>query len=288
MRDVGRRPVHANVLQSMKAVIADDGELHTPYGATEALPVATIAASEVLSQTWPTTEQGAGVCVGRRFEEIEWRIIRIVDGPIRTIDETEELHNGEVGELIVRGPVVTSEYVTRREANELAKIADIAVARPDAGGNPTSSFWHRMGDCGYFDDQERFWFCGRVNQRVVTEAVTLYTIPVEAQFNILTGVVRSALVGIGPRGRQQPAIVLQTVRRFSNSPMQKCRLPFEPDQAVDIMGRTGVRHLLVYPHTLPVDVRHNAKIVREQLAVWAERQLLRRRQPRCILLRDVV
>ncbi len=63
---------------------------------------------------------------------------------------------GQIGELIVRGPVVTTEYVTRTDANAMAKIRD-----DERGG-----FWHRMGDVGYFDQQDRFWFCGRMSQRV--------------------------------------------------------------------------------------------------------------------------
>ena len=74
----------AEVLRRMKACIHPEGDVHTPYGATEALPVASIAASEVLWATRPPkTRQGAGVCVGRRFSGIQWKVIRTVDGPIR-------------------------------------------------------------------------------------------------------------------------------------------------------------------------------------------------------------
>ena len=41
-------PVPADVLRRMKACIHPEGDIHTPYGATEALPVASISASEVL------------------------------------------------------------------------------------------------------------------------------------------------------------------------------------------------------------------------------------------------
>jgi acyl-CoA synthetase (AMP-forming)/AMP-acid ligase II len=239
--------------------------------------------------------------VGQRFPGIDWRVIRIVDEPIVAIDQTEELAPGEIGELIVRGPVVTTEYVTRRDANALAKIADLecgdlsplsiskhrevsldfsaTMGSKAVTSYRTPNFWHRMGDCGYLDEQERFWFCGRMSQRVVTETGTLYTIPTEAQFNLLPNIARSALVGIGPQGRQQPAIVLETAGGF-----ERHRLTAE---LRDTMRQTGVRHALVYPRSLPVDVRHNAKIGREQLAAWAEVQLCRNRSPRCVLLRDL-
>jgi acyl-CoA synthetase (AMP-forming)/AMP-acid ligase II len=190
-------PVPIPVLERMKACMHPDGDMHTPYGATEALPVASIAASEILAETAQRTRRGAGVCVGRRFPGIRWQVVRIVDGPIASLSEAEVLGPGEIGELIVSGPVVTREYVTRTTANALGKIADgLAV-------------WHRMGDVGYLDDRERFWFCGRMAHRVLTAAGPMYTIPCEAIFNQHPQVFRSALVGVGPAGGQRPVIIVE-------------------------------------------------------------------------------
>jgi acyl-CoA synthetase (AMP-forming)/AMP-acid ligase II len=264
-------PVAASVLEPMKAVIPRDGDVHTPYGATEALPVATIAASEVLSETWPLTEQGRGVCVGRRFPGIDWRVIRIVDGPIHSIDESEELSRGEIGELIVRGPVVTTEYATRREANPQAKIVDQSVE---------CRFWHRMGDCGHIDEQDRFWFCGRVAHRVITADGPMYTIPCEAIFNRHPAVFRSALVGIGSSGDHTPVIIVEPKRG------QMPRGHRSREQLFDelrMLARsnpltTSIHHFLLH-RSMPVDIRHNAKIFREKLAVWAARRLSTGEEP---------
>jgi acyl-CoA synthetase (AMP-forming)/AMP-acid ligase II len=169
----------------------------------EALPVASIASSEVLSETARQTDLGAGVCVGRRFPGIEWRVVEIHDGPIDTIHATNDLPQGKIGELIVRGPVVTTEYVTRTDANAIAKIDD-----NDEG------FWHRMGDVGYLDEQNRFWFCGRMSQRVPFlqrkgDPENLFTIPCEAIFNTHPDVFRSALVGVGPRAELCPVVIVE-------------------------------------------------------------------------------
>ncbi|MCA9169874.1 MAG: AMP-binding protein, partial [Planctomycetales bacterium] len=137
-------PVPPHVLRRMKAAIADDGDIHTPYGATESLPVASISATEVLEETAAQTAVGAGTCVGRRFSEIEWRVIPIDDEPISSLDGIDDCAVGEIGELIVSGPVVTQQYVTRTESNPLAKIYD------------GQRLWHRMGDVGYLDDSDRF------------------------------------------------------------------------------------------------------------------------------------
>lgn len=254
-------PVPDHVLRRMKECIHPDGDIHTPYGATEALPVASIAASEVLRETAKLTQVGAGVCVGRRFADVQWKVIRIVDGPIRSIDDVETLPPGEIGELIVQGPQVTREYVTRVKANALAKIDD------------ASGVWHRMGDSGYFDDSERFWFCGRVAHRVLTAHGPMYPIRCEAICNQHAEVRRSALVGIGPAGRQRPVMIIEPCRpELIRDREASRRLLSEVRQ----MGRgnpltAGIMHYLLHPG-FPVDIRHNAKIFREKLAVWAAAQ----------------
>ncbi len=249
-------PVQVEVLQRVQSCIHPTGEMHTPYGATEALPVASIGSHEVLKETSRRTDAGSGVCVGRRFPEIEWRIIRIVDGPIATIVDAVELPDGEIGELIVRGPVVTDRYVTRIEANALAKITD------------GESFWHRMGDVGYLDQQARFWYCGRLSERVVTSTGTMHTAPCEAIFNRHPEVRRSSLVGIGPRGTQQPVVVVELNNTIPRRQEQSRLLNELQTLAASNPLTSDIRDFLIHP-SLPVDLRHNVKIAREKLAAWA-------------------
>jgi acyl-CoA synthetase (AMP-forming)/AMP-acid ligase II len=255
-------PVPVHVLRRMKDAIAEDGDVHTPYGATESLPVASISASEVLSETAAPAAGGDGTCVGRRFGGIDWKVIRISDGPLATIDDVEELPPGEIGEIIVRGPVVTSEYVTRTEANALHKIRD------------GESFWHRIGDVGYLDEQDRFWFCGRKAHRVETANGTMFTIPCEAIFNRHERIYRSALVGVGEFGRQRPVIVAEPW------PEDRPTSAADRETLIEELRRLAASHDLTRPiehvllhDSLPVDIRHNAKIFREQLAEWAAGQI---------------
>jgi acyl-CoA synthetase (AMP-forming)/AMP-acid ligase II len=258
-------PVPAAVLQRMKDCIHPEGDVHTPYGATEALPVSSIAASEVLSETAALTRAGGGVCVGRQFPRIDWKVVRIVEGPIAKSADIEELPPGEIGELIVRGPAITREYFRGSKANALGKITD------------GRDVWHRMGDVGYLDQRARFWFCGRMAHRVLTEEGPMYTIPCEAIFNVHPDVFRSALVGVGPPGRQTPVLIVQSEEgRFPRSAAERLRLFGELRE----LGQTHeltrrIEHFLVH-RAFPVDIRHNAKIVREKLAQWAARQSLTR------------
>jgi olefin beta-lactone synthetase len=263
-------PVPPHVLERMKRAIAADGEVHTPYGATESLPVASISASEVLRETAARSAEGAGTCVGRRFPGIEWRVIRISDEPIPTIGQAEPLAPGQIGEIIVRGQVVTREYVTGGNANALHKIAD------------GDSCWHRIGDVGYLDDDAvsestRFWFCGRKSHRVQTTERTLFTIPCEAIFNQHPHVYRSALVGVGPPDGQMPVVIAEPwPEHWPKNKAAEAQLLAE-------LRERGARHehtrgieTFFLMKSLPVDIRHNAKIFREKLAVWAASQLAQR------------
>jgi acyl-CoA synthetase (AMP-forming)/AMP-acid ligase II len=246
----------------MKQVIAVDGDIYTPYGATEALPVASISASEVLSETETLSRQGAGTCVGTRFSGMQWRVIEIDDRPLATLDETIEVAPGQIGELIVQGAVVTPRYVTRTDANADHKITD------------GDRFWHRMGDVGYLDPQDRFWFCGRKGHRVITRRGTLFTVPCEAIVNNHPAVYRSALVGIGEAGNQRPVIVVETwpERRPSTTDEEDALLAELRQQAAADKLTQDIVDILLHP-SLPVDIRHNAKIFREKLAPWAAQQL---------------
>jgi acyl-CoA synthetase (AMP-forming)/AMP-acid ligase II len=251
-------PVPETVLRWMAEAIDPGGEIHTPYGATEALPVSTIASREVLGETARQTRCGAGVCVGTRFPSIQWCVIRVVDAPIPAIDQAEPLAAGQVGELIVRGPQVTGQYVTRTEWNMRSKI-------PDGHG-----FWHRMGDVGYLDDRDRFWFCGRASHRVRTRLGDMDTIPCEARFNSDARVSRTALVGIGSPGDQVPTLVVEPAAgQWPWWPGRLRRWQAELRELADRDPSTAaIRHFL-FRRRLPVDIRHNAKIAREELAVWA-------------------
>lgn len=251
-------PVPPKVIERMTACLATGGRLHTPYGATEALPVSTIASPEILKETAKAWAAGRGTCVGRAFSGIERRVIKIVDGPIADISQTATLPQNEIGELIVRGPVVTERYVTRTEANATAKIAD------------GSGFWHRMGDAGYLDAQGRFWFCGRVAHRVRTATGTRYTDPCEGVFNQHSSVLRSALVGVGPIGEERPVVCIELVKSRT---VRTSRLEAELREMARKNPVTfGIVNFLFHPE-FPVDIRHNSKIFREKLAVWAAEKL---------------
>jgi acyl-CoA synthetase (AMP-forming)/AMP-acid ligase II/pimeloyl-ACP methyl ester carboxylesterase/uncharacterized protein YqfB (UPF0267 family) len=257
-------PVPPDVLGRLRKLMPADGEIHTPYGATEALPVSTIESREILGETAERSRQGAGTCVGTPFDKIDWRVIQPVAGPIASIDEAVECSTGEIGELIVRGPCVTTEYVDNPDATERSKIVD------------GTGFWHRMGDCGYLDADNRFWFCGRLAERVSTRNGVIETVPLESIIETHPAVYRAALVGIGEPGAQTPVVcvdLLPSYRHLSRPSFEHTALLSELSDLVREHPRGDEVRWFLFPTGFPVDVRHNAKIRRDQLAVWATQTL---------------
>jgi acyl-CoA synthetase (AMP-forming)/AMP-acid ligase II len=250
----------------LRHVLAPGAETYTPYGATEALPVAVFAGSEVLANTAARSREGAGTCVGRPVPGVTLRVIPVTDAAVAEWQPERCLSSGQIGELAVRGEVVTPAYYGLPEATRLAKI-------PAADGG----VWHRLGDVGYVDTEGRAWFCGRKAHRVETAAGPLYSVPCEAIFNQHPRVYRSALVGVGPAGRQEPVIVVEPEPGQFPAGRQ-AREAFAAELLA--LGRakplTAAIETVLFHRAFPVDVRHNVKIRREELALWAGRVLGRR------------
>jgi len=249
-------PVSPANLEQFSAMLSEEAEIHTPYGATEAMPVMSAGSREILNETRKFTDQGYGICVGRPVPGIEVCIIRISDDPIEEWSDALEVQRGDIGEITVKGDIVSKEYFDRPKENGLAKIRD---------GNDIR---HRMGDLGWMDNKGRVWFCGRKNHRVITENATLFTIPCEAIFNTYPAVYRSALIGVGEPPDQKPIICIELKKegkKISKEEMTKELLNLAARHPITEDIKTVMFH-----KAFPVDIRHNSKIFREKLAKWAK------------------
>lgn len=254
-------PVPKPLLERFKRILSPEAEIHTPYGATESLPVTSITHKEIINETHRLSQTGSGTCVGKPVDKISLKIIKISDEPIPVWSDDLELPQEEIGEIVVRGPWVSRQYYGLEEATRSSKIIE------------GDSFWHRMGDVGFLDDQGRLWFCGRKSQRVITQERTYFTIPCEAIFNGHLDVKRSALVGTGPLEDRQPVIIIEPeyFHRIIGSEEQK-RFAKELLELGARSDLTRDIHRVLFYTSFPVDIRHNAKIAREKLALWAEKQ----------------
>ncbi|MBI3372076.1 MAG: AMP-binding protein [Betaproteobacteria bacterium] len=254
-------PMPAKVLARFAAMLDPGAQVFTPYGATECLPVASIGSEEILGETRHRTDAGAGVCVGRPVPGLTARIIRITDEPIANWDDAFGLPDGEIGEIAVRARHASARYFDHPSATTLAKIQDPAG----------SGFYHRMGDVGYIDEHGRLWFCGRKAHRVVTRQGTRFTIPCEAVFNTHPKVFRTALAGVKRNGEMQPVLCVELESAAANESQETIRAELRALGSKHEHTR-DIETILFHP-AFPVDVRHNAKIFREKLALWAGKRL---------------
>jgi acyl-coenzyme A synthetase/AMP-(fatty) acid ligase len=97
----------------------------------------------------------------------------------------------------------------------------------------------------------------------------MFTIPCEAICNEHPAVYRSALVGVkGPGPKEIPVMIVEPNRRCD-----KQQLLADLRQLAAASELTNrIDHFLI-KNEFPVDIRHNAKIFREKLAVWAAKKL---------------
>ncbi|MCA9243700.1 MAG: AMP-binding protein [Phycisphaerales bacterium] len=251
-------PAPARLLRSLTEC-APNASIHTPYGATECLPITDISADEILRDTAKKTANGGGVCVGRPLPGMAVRVIDISDEPIRDESAMPLARPGAIGEIVAHGPTTTREYFDAPVATQRAKI-------PASDGG----VWHRMGDVGWIDDNGRVWFCGRKAHRVQTADGVMFSVPCEQVFLSHPGVARVALVGVGPIGAQRPVLCVEVAKSASGD---RGALTRELLAIAAKFEHTRVIRDVLYHPSFPVDVRHNAKIRREDLAIWAAGKL---------------
>ncbi len=244
-------PVPSETLRAM-AALCPEAVLRTPYGMTEALPVADIDLDAI--EQAELDEPSGGVCVGRPVDGAQ---LRIVEFGFDADELPEPLADGATGEILVRAPWVSAGY--------LGLWAVERAARPGSLGE-----WHRSGDVGHLDAVGRLWVEGRAVHVIDAPSGLITSVPVERVVERTLGVRRCAAVGVGPLGSQQLVVVIED--------------PASVDGPADGERATAVRHSLSEPvaavlvaRRLPVDIRHNAKIDRGAVAAWASNILAGRR-----------
>lgn len=242
-------------------LLNDDVPVLTSYGATEALPLTKIGSDDLLA-TSHITDNGGGICVGTPVNGVEISIIKITEEVIDTWHENLALPANEIGEIVVQGDMVSHQYYRRASATVQAKIIDGNLVR------------HRMGDLGYLDESGLLWMCGRKAHRVETDNSVFFSISCERIFNTHTLVKRTALVGVMINHKKVPllCIELNDEAKKDNSFDESILFSALKVSALAHKQTSAISHFLIHDD-FPVDIRHNAKIFREKLSVWAQQEL---------------
>lgn len=245
-------PVQASIHRMYKKILIH-GDTYTPYGATECLPVSLSSGTQILKDKASLTLKGYGTCIGGAVPGVTIKIIKTSDIPEM---ELNSLPTNQIGEIVVTGAQVTKAYFEMDEETAKSKIIS------------QENLWHRMGDIGYLDEDMNLWFLGRKAHRVVIDQDTcFYPIQIEAVFNQHVDVKRSALVKIYHDELVAPGLVIE--RHDGNTKIGPEFLAELKELGSKTEATQSIKEFFLYP-AFPVDVRHNIKIDRLKLSLWAQ------------------
>ena len=249
-------PIPVGLHQRLQRLVPAGVDLLTPYGATEAMPIACIGTAEVLSETGAATLAGDGICVGRLAPGATVRIAKFLDGPLPAWSDDVAAAPGVWGEIVVATDGASEAYRGDEAANAAAKLVEGARV------------WHRMGDIGRFDANGRLWFGGRMAHRLRTAQGDIPNVPVEGVFLRHPAVRRAAVVPLGAAGAQTAHLIVEVLSGTAWSPA----LASEILACADGTPWAGLI-VDVRPHPgFPTDTRHNSKVRNEDLAAWLATQ----------------
>ncbi|MEK6751000.1 MAG: fatty acid CoA ligase family protein [Chloroflexota bacterium] len=251
-------PATIPLQEKFRKLLDDKTDLFGIYGATETLPIAKIESREIFSLK-KKTESGAGVCLGRPIDGVTVRIIEISESAISEWRDDLEVKKNVVGEITVQSAATTRAYVGQiSNLTYKIKIGDDII--------------HRMGDVGYFDEEGRLWYCGRKSHRVITKDGILFTEQIENIFNAHPQVNRTALVGVD--GEPVLWVELEKNVRANKDKIRQGLIAMAKHHP----QASKIKEFL-FMKKFPTDVRHNSKIIREQLAVQANKRISNHKSP---------
>ena len=237
---IGGAPPDRELVKTLLA--RSEAKISIAYGATEAVPITTGSAADFLANQ-------KGCFVGKPVPQME--ALMIVGG-----DKPRRAHDEEVGELWIRGPLVSPGYVGYASSEHRRQFE--------------GKDWHPTGDCGYFTAHGELVLLGRKAHCVHTSEGPLYPLLVEPIFESHPGVLRAALVALDDEPPQRAALVV--IPRGTHSPK---RLTEELQDLARDEDIPAIESIL-YTRHFPLDVRHHSKILRHELARWARSNIPKR------------
>jgi acyl-coenzyme A synthetase/AMP-(fatty) acid ligase len=168
---------------------------------------------------------------------------------------------GVLGEIVVSAPHLKDHY-------DRLWLTDRAAEQGTPMLSGDDGRWHRTGDVGHLDDAGRVWVEGRLQHVIVTADGPVAPVGAEQDVEGVAGVRRAAVVGVGPHGLRQAVAVVETEPAAARPGLASPELTASVRASTDL----PLVAVLVVPQ-LPTDIRHNSKIDRSRVSVWAEATL---------------
>lgn len=163
----GASPITEALMDKAMAALPQAGFVQV-YGMTEVSFVTILHNSQLHGEN---RKKGRNRAAGRTTYACEMRVVDEDDNPIK---------QGEVGEIVVRGPHVMQGYWKRPE--ETAKALK--------GG------WMHTGDGGYRDDEGYYYVVDRVKDMIISGGENIYSVEVENAISQHPAVQSCAVIGI--------------------------------------------------------------------------------------------
>lgn len=208
------------------------------YGSTEAEPISAISAKELIKETKHSGMKG--LRVGNLHRTTQAKIIRITEDLIACGSDDElnnyQLPKPQVGEIIVSGPHVLSEYFNNETALKRNKIFI------------GDKVWHRTGDSGFFDEHDVLFLTGRcssvfkIGERLITPFIYENILQQIAAMGTVLSIEGKAVIVVELKNKSEQSKVKEKIKNTS--------LYFDD---------------IIFTKKLPRDPRHNSKIDYEKL-----------------------
>lgn len=233
--------------------IAPQSELWILYGSTEAEPMAHIEGRQMLKREKeqdPETVEN-GVNVGEISEDVQYKFIKIIDGPIELKSQKWsdiEVAKGAVGEFIVTGDHVCRDYFNNEEAFKAVKILD-----------SENRVWHRTGDLAYLDAGKDLWLVGRVNNAIDRNGEYFFPVQAEVLLKRFDFSGRAAFLGL-PDGqmKNKTCAVVQLKEGLDAKTFDFAKAKKEI-QRIFAKNKIPV-DVIHFVKSIPMDPRHHSKV----------------------------
>ena len=261
---VGGETVSSEVVKTIEPHLSSDrpikGGYHLVYGATEGFPLCQNQAINILESD-SKTKSGNGICLGKAVSGVKIRILTFRH-PLEEFDNSLAVDVtgkgiNSIGEISVSGPVVYTRLIA---GDEKAFGGPLTWAR-DTNDRTT---WHRTGDLGYIDAEDRIWLVGRKKHRgELSNGVTLYPKQIEPILDSMFDI-RTALVN-GPNNSQAFIIVENSNQNWE---ILVDKLKHSIPTLCKFLKNNIDFSFVQFGEAFPVDSGHQAKIRREVLSDW--------------------
>jgi acyl-CoA synthetase (AMP-forming)/AMP-acid ligase II len=165
---LGGSPTPRDLLQKVIAVFPS-AKLNNGYGMTEMSPMLAALTSEYHVLDGPNA--GKLNSVGRPVPYLDIKIFS---------EDDVELPQGEIGEIVARGPTVMKGYLNRPDENAAAL----------RGG------WFHTGDMGYFDKEGLLYISGRSKDMIISGGENIYPTEIEDVLSTHPAVSQVSVIGL--------------------------------------------------------------------------------------------